>query len=142
MARAKVQSIEEPPGQWRDGKRPDGASVIPWRRDRNVTWDVTVANTFAAYLLLTLQSGQVLLQSERAAAKKKNEKYDELCRNYIFIPLACEVTGVWNIEVDEFLADLGSRISCTTGEARDMWNQFFVSEAVYLVTEGECCMHL
>ena len=48
MVRAKVQSIKEPPGLCRDGKRPDGASVIPWRRGRNVTWDVTVADTFAA----------------------------------------------------------------------------------------------
>ena len=48
MARAKVQSIKEPPGLCRDGKRPDGASVIPWRRGRDVTWDVTVTDTFAA----------------------------------------------------------------------------------------------
>ena len=58
-------------------------------------------------MLETLQSWQALL------------KYDELRRNYIFIPLACEVTGVWNIEAEEFFNELGSRISCSTGEARE-----------------------
>ena len=29
-------------------KRPDGASLIPWKRGRSVAWDVTVADTFAA----------------------------------------------------------------------------------------------
>ena len=77
--------------------------------------------------------------AERAATKK-TEKYDELRRNYIFIPLACEVTGVWNVEAEEIFNDLGSRISCSNGEARE--TSFFVSEAVYLVTEGEYCMHL
>ena len=65
MARAKVQSIKEPPGLCRDGKRPDGASIIPWRRGRDVTWDVTVADTFAA-------SGQALLQSERWRRKLRS----------------------------------------------------------------------
>ena len=56
--------------------------------------------------------------AERAAAKN-TEKYDELRSNYISTPLACEGTGVWNNEAKEFLNDLGSRISCSTGEARE-----------------------
>ena len=118
MARAEVQSIKEPPGLCRDGKRPDGASIIPWRRGRNVTWDVTVADTFAASYVgdTAVRAGAA---AERAAAAKKTEKYDELRRNYIFIPLACEVTGVWNSEAEEFFNDLGSRILCSTGEARE-----------------------
>ena len=114
MARAKVQSIKEPSGLCRDGKRPDGASVLPWRRGRNATWDVTVAA--ASYV------GDTAVKAGAAAewaAAKKTEKYDELHRNYIFIPLACEVTGVWNIEAEEFFNDLGSRISCSTGEAHE-----------------------
>ena len=101
-------------------------------------WDVTVADTFAASYVgdTAVRTGAA---AERAAAKEI-EKYDELRRNYIFIPLAGEVTGVWNVEAEEFFKDLGSRMSYFTGgEARE--TSFFVSEAVYLVTEGECCMH-
>ena len=71
------------------------------------------------HMLETLQLGQTLLQSERRRRKLRST-YDELNRNYIFIPLACEVTDVWNVEAEEFFNDLGcSRISCSTGEARE-----------------------
>ena len=38
---------------------------------------------------------------------------------YLFVPLACEVTGVWNAEAEEFFNCLGSRISGATGDARE-----------------------
>ena len=50
-------------------KRPDGASIVPWGRGRNIAWDVTVADTFAAsYLSLT--SVQAGAAAERAACSK------------------------------------------------------------------------
>ena len=42
MTRAKIQSIKEPLCLDDNGKRPDGASLIPWQRGKCVTWDVTV----------------------------------------------------------------------------------------------------
>ena len=33
---------------------------------------------------------------------KKTAKYEELTRTYLTVPLACEVTGVWNAEAEEF----------------------------------------
>ena len=42
-----------------------------------------------------------------------------MCRNYIFVPLACEVSGAWCTDGLEFLNDLGSRISDVTGDKRD-----------------------
>ena len=52
--------------------------LIPWKRGRSVTWDVTVADTFAtSYLPLTsLEAGSA---AERAASLK-NKKYEELAR--------------------------------------------------------------
>ena len=98
-------------------KRPDGATLIPWKRDRSVTWDVTVADTFAtSYLPLTsLEAGSA---AERAASLKI-KKYEELARNHIFIPLACEVTGNWCSEAIDFLHELGDRISAVTGDKRE-----------------------
>ena len=44
-----VMTIREPIGLSRsNGKRPDGVTVVPWRRGRNLAWDVTCADTFAA----------------------------------------------------------------------------------------------
>ena len=124
--RAKIQAQKEPAGlsvftRGQNGttslKRPDGATLIPWKRGRSVAWDVTVADTFAtSYLPLTsLEAGSA---AERAASLK-NKKYEELARNHIFIPLACEVTGNWCSEAVEFLHELGDRISAVTGDRRE-----------------------
>ena len=31
-----------------DSRRPDGLTLIPWREDRCLVWDVTIADTTAA----------------------------------------------------------------------------------------------
>ena len=50
LAAADIPSILEPVGLCRsDGKRADGASIIPWKRGRAVAWDVTVWDTFAPF---------------------------------------------------------------------------------------------
>ena len=109
MIRAKIQSVKEPAGLCDGGLRPDGASIIPWKRGRNVTWDVTVADTFASsYVSDAAVCARKV--AERAAAKEI-AKYAQLCRNYIFVPLACEVFGAWCNDGLEFINDLGSRIS-------------------------------
>ena len=126
FGRAKIQAQKEPTGlcfsfRKNDGsianKRPDGASIVPWGRGRNIAWDVTVADTFAAsYLSLT--SVQAGAAAERAALLK-TAKYEELARDHIFAPLACEVTGVWCQEAVEIFQELGRRISEVTGDKRE-----------------------
>ena len=49
----------------------------------------------------------------------KTAKYEELARNHIFVPLACEVLGGWCLEALEFLQELGKRISVATGDKRE-----------------------
>jgi len=124
--RAKIQAQKEPAGlalsiRKSDGtaalKRPDGATLIPWKRGRSVAWDVTMANTFAAsYISATeVEAGSA---AERAA-QLKITKYDEIARNHIFVPLACEVTGVWCSEAIDFIYELGNRISAATSDKRE-----------------------
>ena len=124
--RAKIQAQKEPAGlavsiPKSDGttalKRPDGASLIPWKRGRSIAWDVTVANTFAAsYISATeVEAGSA---AERAA-QLKITKYNEIARNHIFVPLACEVTGVWCSEAIDFIYELGNRISAATSDRRE-----------------------
>ena len=117
MVSAKIQAVKEPTGLCKDGKRPDSASIIPWKRGKIVTWDVTVADSFAAsYIKDTSFTAGA---ASELAAMTKTAKYEELTRTYLFVPLACEVTGVWNAEAEEFFNCLGSRISGATGDARE-----------------------
>ena len=126
FGRARIQAQKEPTGlcfsfRKHDGstanKRPDGASIVPWGRGRNIAWDVTVADTFAASYL-PLASVQAGAAAERAALLK-TAKYEELARNHIFAPLACEVTGMWCREAVEVFQELGNRISEATGDKRE-----------------------
>ena len=46
---AKIPCHVEPSGLYRsDGKRPDGASVVPWQRGKMLVWDATCSDTFSA----------------------------------------------------------------------------------------------
>ena len=53
------------------------------------------------------------------AAQLKMTKYDEIARNHIFVPLACEVTGVWCSDAIDFIYELGNRISAATSDRRE-----------------------
>src|SRR6218665_1291130 len=64
---ADVPSMKKPSGLLRiDGKRPDGATLIPWSAGRYMAWDTTVVHTCAAsYLSQTaISAGSA---AERAA---------------------------------------------------------------------------
>ena len=48
LASAKISAHLKPVGVCRsDGKRPDGAKVLPWRSGRILVWDATCPDTFA-----------------------------------------------------------------------------------------------
>ena len=48
VKRAQIPAVKEPAGLPRaGGKRPDGATLIPWARGKALAWDVTVADTFS-----------------------------------------------------------------------------------------------
>ena len=48
LSTAKIPSRLEPSGLYRsDGKRPDGASVVPWKSGKLLVWDATCPDTFA-----------------------------------------------------------------------------------------------
>ena len=47
ITRAQIPVAKGPMGLSRtDGKRPDGATLIPWSRGKLLAWNVTVSNTF------------------------------------------------------------------------------------------------
>ena len=65
--------------------RPDGLTLIPWKEGKCLTWDVTVADTFAA-AYVTATSVKVGEAAARLAANKR-EKYDEITRTHLLSAL-------------------------------------------------------
>ena len=39
-----------------DGKRPDGVSIVPWKNDRVLVWDVTCPDTYASSYIAKVTS--------------------------------------------------------------------------------------
>ena len=73
LGSAKIPAHLEPAGICRsDGKRPDGATVLPWRSGRILVWDATCPDTFAPSHrdLATRVAGAVADQAEER--KKAN----------------------------------------------------------------------
>ena len=114
---AGVPSHLEPVGMCRDdGKRPDGATVIPWKRGKCLVWDFTCVNTLARSHITSAasQAGS----PSAAAEAKKTKKYSCLGNNYIFTPVALETLGPWGPEADTFIREVGRRLHAATGDPR------------------------
>ena len=114
LSSAGIPAQLEPTGVCRlDGKRPDGASITPWKRGRALAWDVTCPNTFVpSHLGLSVrEAGSVASQAEQ----HKNRKYAELLVSHQFVPIAIETSGVSGPEAEAFFKDLGHRLRAQSG---------------------------
>jgi len=117
MQRAEVPSTKEPNNLCRDGRRPDGVTLIPWARGRCMAWDVTVPDTLApSHVQATAASAGAAASSSEAL---KSAKYADLAATHTFIPLAFETLGSWGEHARHFVAELGRRTSAVTGDIRE-----------------------
>ena len=94
---AQIPTTKEPIGLSRsDGKKPDGVTLIPWKRGKPLAWDVTVPDTYAAsHIGETAESSGA---AANKAATNKTAKYNTLATTHHFIPIAIEIGGPWNCE--------------------------------------------
>ena len=115
IKKAHIPASKEPIGLSRnDGKRPDGATLVPWSRGKPLAWDVTVPDTYAA------SHTQATAISAGAAAEKASDnekvKYNDLATTNIFVPIAVQTSGAWCSQSAQFIEDLGRRITAVTNE--------------------------
>ena len=94
VKKAKITASKEPIGLLRhDGKRPDGATLVPWTRGRPLAWDMTVPDTFAASHI-QFTSSSACAAADKAAVNK-TAKYVELTSTHHFVAIAVETSGSW-----------------------------------------------
>jgi hypothetical protein len=116
---AEVPNIKEPPGCSRaDGKRPDGLTLVPWKRGKSLVWDFTCADTFAPSHVAATSQQPGRAAADAAAGKRR--KYDFLAQRLHFVPIAVETSGVWEQEGLRFLREVGVRLVAVTGEKRSV----------------------
>ena len=106
VKKAKVPACKEPVGLFCiDAKRPDGATLVPWARGKPMAWDVTVPDIYAQSHV-----SDTSIQAETAAdsaAPAKKAKYIDIATTHMFIPVAIETGGPWNVEATELIQEIG-----------------------------------
>ena len=114
---AGTQSTREPHSLCTSGgKRPDGVTLVPWKKGRCLAWDATCPDTFA---LSHVHSSSTQAGSAAAAAeRKKQQKYADVITGIDFVPVAIETSGVWGEQALELVTELGRRIAAVTFEPR------------------------
>ena len=115
LQKADIPSSKEPPGLLRtDGKRPDGATLVPWAGGKYITWDVTSIHTCAtSYIQMTSTTPG---SAAELAASRKITKYADLPATHNFVPIALESLGPINRSGREFISELGRRVTAATGD--------------------------
>ena len=133
LIKAGIPSVKEPPGLIRtDGKRPDGATQIPWASGKCLTWDVTVTDTLAASNI-SISSASAGASAEKAA-NRKVEKYADLTATYCFQPLAFETLGPVNVSASDFIGSLGRKLQVSSNDSRArsfLWQRISVAVQRY-----------
>ena len=118
LMRTNIPAMKEPNGPHRaDDKQPDGLTLLPWREDRCLVWDVTIVNTIAASYL-TATSTEAGSAAELAASCKEVQ-YQDLTERYVFVPIAIESLGPLGSKATSFLSELGRRFTAATSNVKE-----------------------
>jgi len=99
-------------------KRPDGATMEPWRHGKDLLWDFTCPDILAAshVSMSAISAGTAATRAEQS----KNAKYAHLAasNSALFMPAAIETLGTWGPSARELCKDIGSCLAALTGDPR------------------------
>ena len=91
VKRTQIPVVREPVGLSVDGKRPDGATLMPWSCGNPLAWDVTVPDTFAK-AHTTQQFRHVQQRIQRQATRWRN-----ICTPGDHSYVCSHISGNWRI---------------------------------------------
>lgn len=112
-----IPAIREPNGCNRsDGKKPDGLTLIPWKRGKPLVWDFTCADTFCKSYLKSTSKHRGGAANTRETRKKS--KYASLEDRFCFVPIAIETMGSWGTDGRKLVENIGNKLMEATGETR------------------------
>ena len=115
LSSANVPSVLEPAGlSRRDGRRPDGLTLIPWSQGKCLVWDFTCVDTVARSHVQGC--AQEAGSAANAAEERKLSHYSDLSSSYFIAPVAVETYGSLGTVSSSFIKDLSKRIVVASGD--------------------------
>ena len=123
LTTAEFPARLEPTGLCRkDGKRPDGLTLFPFRQGKCLLWDATCVSTLAETYIN--QTSETPGTAAEKAEKAKIALYQELVKDYIFTPIAVETFGSWGSESHKLVKEIRKKVMEETGEKRSSFYLF------------------
>ena len=89
------------------GLRPDGITITPRKRGRQLVWDFTCTHTLSASNMKS--TGGAPHKAAELAERKKSQKYSSFEPQYIFTPIAIESLGPYGPSALALINELGRR---------------------------------
>ena len=123
LTTAEFPSRLEPTGLCRkDGKRPDGVTLFPYKQGKSLLWDVTCVDSLAdSYISLTSETpGSAAERAEKA----KTALYEELTNVYLFTPIAVKIFGSWGRQGHSLVKEIGQKLCEITGDKKSTFYLF------------------
>jgi hypothetical protein len=108
LTRCHIPSQLEPAGLLESNQlRPDGITVCPWSRGKQLVWDFTCTHSLSSSNLRATEgeSGKAAELAER----RKMYKYAAMPQHLLFMPLAIETLGAHGPQATQFFKDLCRR---------------------------------
>ena len=123
LVQAKIPATTEPVGLSRkDGKRPDGLTLVTWKKGKSLLWDFTCADTLCQSYVK--ECSRVAGAAAEFRENVKNSHYKELAGDYCFFPIAVETFGSWGSESHKLVKEIGKKVMEETGEKRSSFYLF------------------
>ena len=118
IKRAQIPALKEPTGLiTHGGKRPDGATLIPWSKGKPLAWELTVPDTYAdSHIKMTSSEAGA---AARQAASTKNIKYIDITSTDIFYPIVIGTADSWDVQALEVMEEIGRRITEATEDPKE-----------------------
>ena len=131
LVQAKIPATTEPVGLSRsDGKRPDGLTLATWKQGKCLIWDATVADTLCQSYVY--QSSKNPGAAAEIRENEKNKKYQDLAKDYFFVPIGIETYGSWGTEGLKLIKTIGQKLKEATGERQ---STFFLTQNISMAIQ-------
>ena len=92
VEKTQTPANKEPVGLSRaDGKRPNGATLVPWTRGKPLAWDITDSDTYATSHIPST-SVSACAAADKSAANK-TAKYATVTSIHLFVSIAVETSS-------------------------------------------------